>query len=111
MAMNARNRNEDRAERDLPVLVFDTSGGPWAFRNYGAAANWMEAIDVAAGEYEAYDSEGYVLSLSVVDDRVLIRRTSTRAYDQAVQRLRHAMLSSPLRLTTDTLEGMIRELF
>lgn len=56
---------EERECRDLHV-----------FRSVEEATGYLEAIDVENGEYEAFDAEGFPLTLSVAGSRVRIERTS-----------------------------------
>ena len=70
----------------------------------------MEPTDVSDGEYDAYDSDGYVLSLSVADGRVHVSTTGGRHYDQALERLRAVMVHSPVTIESSTLSEMIRQL-
>ena len=56
------------------VLIFTQDGGDvMAFASAAAAVGWLEAIDVAAGEYVAFALDGQVVDLrSVGDDVVLV---------------------------------------
>lgn len=70
----------------------------------------MEAVDVSDGEYEAYDAEGFVLSLSVRDDRVVVGRTADQYPERAADRLRAVLVASPVVVEGRTLSEMIRSL-
>jgi len=91
----------------VPVVVFDRSGGAWAFSDIAAAGEWMEAIDVDDGEYDAYDANGCVLSISVVDGRVVVDRTAGLFPAQALERLRTVLSASPVAVGGRTLPEMI----
>jgi hypothetical protein len=98
---------------DLPLVVFDRNGDAWAFRNYHDAAGWIEAVDVIDGEYHAYDADGYVLSLTVAEGDVQIRRTAERAYEETIDQLRTTMRDSRDSqdvLAAETLKDMIERM-
>ncbi|MFI6104163.1 hypothetical protein [Streptomyces sp. NPDC051310] len=46
------------------LLLFDRDAGVCVVPSYAAAANSLEAADVAAGEYEAYAPDGHVVRLA-----------------------------------------------
>jgi hypothetical protein len=98
------------AGTQTPVVLFDRSDGVWVFPDYMTTADWVEAIDVDDGEYDAYDADGFVLALSVVDGRVHLCRTSGRYYEQAVARLKFVLSKSPATVVSTSLPGMIQEL-
>ena len=49
------------------------------FRSRAEAEGYLEAIDVENGEYEAFDAEGFPLTLGVDGRRVKIERTTDAA--------------------------------
>lgn len=46
-----------------PPLILDNKGDLLAFRDVDDALAYAEVVDVEAGEYEAFDSEGRLLTL------------------------------------------------
>src|SRR5262245_6870417 len=101
---------DERMAEQVPVAIFDRSGGVWVFHSDRDAARWMEAVDVADGEYHGYDADGYVLSLSTDGDDVLVRRTSEQAYEEAAHQLRDALSRSPVTVAEGPLREMIHRL-
>ena len=56
------------------VFVFERDGDLHVFPSLRAAAGWLEAIDVDAGEYAAaFLHDGTVVELSTVGDDVVLR--------------------------------------
>ncbi len=98
------------SEGEIPIVVFDRSDGAWVFPNHVDASEWMEAADVVDGEYHAYDVDGYVLSLSTRGDRVVIRRTSERAYEEALDQLRRVMSDGSVSVSGRTLEEILQDM-
>ncbi len=60
----------DAANVPLPPIVLDDSGDIQVFPSVEAACREIEAIDVKEGVYEAFDTRGRRLYLSVDGDRV-----------------------------------------
>ncbi len=53
---------------DAPILVADTEGWLSVFRSVAECEAEIESPDVEGGEYVAFDAEGRVLRLTVVDE-------------------------------------------
>jgi hypothetical protein len=47
-----------KAQESVPILAFDRDGYPYAFLSLEEACGELEAIDVVAGEYEAFTLDG-----------------------------------------------------
>jgi len=59
-----------------PLVIRDRSGDVNVFRTALDLLGWAEAIDVEAGEYEAWDSTGRILRLVVdIEDQIDIEPT------------------------------------
>jgi hypothetical protein len=55
-----------------PPVVVDERGDVTLYRSIESAAFALEPIDVQNGEYVAYDSEGFILTLECQGPRVVI---------------------------------------
>lgn len=61
------------------VFVFDNDGDLNVFPSLLAAAGWLEAVDVDAGEYAAaFLHDGTVLAMGIDRERVVLTPTDTR---------------------------------
>lgn len=61
------------------VFVFDAEGDLSVFASIDAAAGWMEAVDVDAGEYAAaFLHDGTVVDMSIDRERVVLTPTGER---------------------------------
>lgn len=85
---------EERECRELSV-----------FRSLEEAAGHLEAIDVENGEYEAFDAEGFSLTLSVDGRRIKIERTSGAApkKEEVETKLRRFVGDASASMTFDEL--------
>ena len=84
------------APTDDPVVIFDRDGNALVAKNCLAAAEEIESIDVADGEYHGDDADGYVLS------------SAELAYDEAVSQILRS--ESRLGLTSGNLRDLLEQI-
>ena len=75
-----------------PVIVQDSDGDVLIFRSMDNAEDYLEPIDVRAGEYVAYDADGRLLTISVDEDRGIVRLGSSDSTAQHAADLRGILL-------------------
>jgi hypothetical protein len=97
----------------LPVFVFPRGQDMLVFPDVDHAASWMEAIDVADGEYEAvYDTSGRLIEAEAIDPKmgVLVLHPSDAADPADLRRRIQAYMDrTGFPGTADDAEGVARE--
>lgn len=109
-ALDSRDE-QGSAGRSTPCFIVDRNSGIWVFHSYHEAEGWVEAVDVADGEYYGFDVEGYALAFDVVQtDIVVISRTGDPVEERATEELRNAARVGGIKLRSDSLPEMVDEL-